>query len=163
MTNTIYIKKANAADISTIQQIAYATWRPTYQEILTEEQTLYMLTMMYSVESLQTQFVTNTFLLLYDADTAVGFAGFEAMEVGMKLHKIYFLPNVQGKGYGKILLQRVIEEARSKELAYIELNVNRNNKAKTFYEKMGFVVHQEVDVNIGNDFWMNDYIMRFSC
>jgi GNAT superfamily N-acetyltransferase len=122
-----------------------------------------MLTMMYSVESLQTQFVTNTFLLLYDADTAVGFAGFEAMEAGMKLHKIYFLPNVQGKGYGKILLQRVIEEARSKELAYIELNVNRNNKAKTFYEKMGFVVHQEVDVNIGNDFWMNDYIMRFSC
>jgi diamine N-acetyltransferase len=41
----------------------------------------------------------------------------------------------------------------------VDLNVNRHNKAKSFYEKMGFVVAYEEDIPIGS-YWMNDYAMR---
>ena len=41
----------------------------------------------------------------------------------------------------------------------LDLNVNRYNKAKSFYEKMGFNVAYEEDIPIGK-YWMNDYVMR---
>ena len=40
------------------------------------------------------------------------------------------------------------------------LNVNRQNKAKFFYEKLGFTVIKEEDIDIGNGYFMNDYVME---
>ena len=41
----------------------------------------------------------------------------------------------------------------------MELNVNRSNRAKGFYERMGMRVVREGDFPIGGGFFMNDYIM----
>ena len=41
----------------------------------------------------------------------------------------------------------------------MELNVNRDNKAVTFYEHMGMHKDRQGDFPIGNGFFMNDYIM----
>ena len=45
------------------------------------------------------------------------------------------------------------------EPCVVELNVNRNNKAVTFYEHMGMHKDRQGDFPIGNGFFMNDYIM----
>jgi ribosomal protein S18 acetylase RimI-like enzyme len=42
----------------------------------------------------------------------------------------------------------------------LQLNVNRNNPAKIFYEKLGFAVLNEEDIDIGNGYFMNDYVMQ---
>lgn len=154
------IKKAQLKDLPIIQQIANETWRPTYGSILTEEQTLFMLEMMYSTPSLTKQFESNHFYIFMDNEKPVGFSGIEKIEKMIKLHKIYFLPETQGKGFGKIMMAEIVKIAQIENCEFIELNVNRNNKAKNFYEKLGFEVFKEVDINIGNDFWMNDYIMH---
>jgi hypothetical protein len=39
------------------------------------------------------------------------------------------------------------------------LNVNRYNKAFTFYQKLGMEIAEEIDLEIGNGYYMNDYIM----
>lgn len=160
MQNLINLTLASLEDIPLIQSIAEQTWRPTYGQILTEEQTLYMLDMMYSEESLRKQFETNTFIFAYENNQPLGFAGFEAMMDVMKLHKLYMLPAAQGKGVGKLLIQEVARHAQQKGLKAVQLNVNRNNKAIGFYEKQGFSIIKEEDINIGNDFWMNDYVMQ---
>jgi diamine N-acetyltransferase len=46
-------------------------------------------------------------------------------------------------------------------VSILDLNVNRHNPAKSFYEKIGFTVLREEDVPIG-PYWMNDYVMRFT-
>jgi hypothetical protein len=38
--------------------------------------------------------------------------------------------------------------------------VNRYNKAKGFYEKLGFKVIGKEDIDIGNGYLMNDYVMQ---
>ncbi|MDR6561884.1 MULTISPECIES: GNAT family N-acetyltransferase [unclassified Arcicella] len=158
--NDYKIEKAGLQDLPIIQQIANETWRPTYGSILTEEQTLFMLEMMYSDASLTKQFETNHFLIFSDNDKPVGFSGFEKKEKMIKLHKIYFLPETQGKGFGKMMIQEIVKVAQAENCDFIELNVNRNNKAKNFYEKLGFEVVNEIDINIGNGYWMNDYVMH---
>ena len=41
----------------------------------------------------------------------------------------------------------------------MELNVNRNNRALHFYERMGLRKLREGDFPIGDGYYMNDYIM----
>lgn len=64
---------------------------------------------------------------------------------------IYFLPKYIGKGYGKLLLDRCIEELKYKGFYKILLWVLEDNyKARHFYERNGFVCSEVfLEDNIG--------------
>jgi len=157
------ITKALPTDINTIQSLIQRIWKPTYQHILSEAQMEYMLKMMYSTEVLEKQFETgHQFLLMHLNDESVGFAGFQLdyeKEGVTKLHKIYLLPETQGKNAGKTLFNEVTGIAKNAGQQRLILNVNRYNKAFAFYQKLGMQIAEEVDVEIGNGYFMNDYIM----
>jgi len=158
------IRKATTADVEAIISIAEKTWWHTYSPILEEEQISFMLGEIYSSEKIESQIETGsqTFLLLTEGDVPVAFAGYSPRDEDpeiYKLHKLYCLPETQGKGYGKILINAVIAKTIEAGKHTLDLNVNRYNKAKSFYEKMGFAVAYEEDIAIGK-YWMNDYVMR---
>ncbi len=160
----ITIRSAQAQDAPLIRDLAYRTWFEAYGEILSQDQIRYMLDALYSISALS-QLIENQaqqFVILYHKDLPQGFAAFGAVsDLVFKLHKIYVVPEAQGLGYGKLLIKYVIDRASAAGYAYLELNVNRQNKALSFYEKFGFEKVQEVDIPIG-PYWMNDYIMRMS-
>ena len=58
------------------------------------------------------------------------------------------------------LRQELINEIRKQGANSLELQVNRNNKAKNFYEKLGFVEREIIKLDIGNGFIMDDYVME---
>lgn len=170
------IRKATIEDISLIQELADVAFRHTYKVILSPEQMEYMIDWMYSTENLKKQMneLGHRYLLLSDdGGNYVGYGSFNIEEheakngeaddcVMFHLQKIYVLPEKQGCGYGAILLNAL--ENAMKEVAYpkrarYELNVNRNNKAVEFYEHMGLYKDREGDFDIGDGFYMNDYIM----
>ncbi|MCF2506134.1 GNAT family N-acetyltransferase [Dyadobacter sp. CY107] len=156
------IKHATVADIPEIIAIQEKTWEPTYGDILTKEQIDFMFEKIYSHESLLRQFTVEQhyFLILLNDNKPEGFASVsgEGPEK-FKLHKIYVLPSKQGTGAGKYLLAETEKYVKSVGGKTLVLNVNRYNKARGFYEKMGFAVTGEEDIPIG-PFWMNDYILE---
>jgi diamine N-acetyltransferase len=77
-----------------------------------------------------------------------------------KLHKLYVLPAEQGKGTGKALIEFIINDIKSKNARALRLNVNRYNNARSFYERLNFKIISTEDIDIGNGFFMNDYIME---
>ncbi|MFD2245875.1 GNAT family N-acetyltransferase [Pontibacter ruber] len=157
------IREAGFADVPTIKALAEAIWEPTYSSILSKDQIDYMFSVIYTEEALRQQMAEGqTFLLLYLQEEPIGFAAFSVKdpeEKVYKLNKIYLLPSCQGKGLGKILLDAVEQEVANRGARLLDLNVNRHNKAKQFYERCGYSVHQEENIAIG-PYWMNDYIMR---
>ncbi len=159
----IEIRKAIPGDISTIQQITYATWPETYKTILSTEQVEYMLNLIYSREALTKQIKEegHEFILAYENEVAIAFADYAPMQPGIyKLHKLYALRNQQGKGLGKLLINYIIEEIKPNGATALRLNVNRYNKARQFYEHLGFAVIYEEDIDIGNGYFMNDFVME---
>ena len=50
----------------------------------------------------------------------------------------YVLPEQQGKGYGRKLLNQAMDVAFDLDLKSLHLNVNRFNKSVKFYEHVGF-------------------------
>jgi N-acetylglutamate synthase-like GNAT family acetyltransferase len=158
----MHFRKAVITDIPTIQQIAEETWRPTYGHILTEEQTLYMLDMMYAEEVLRKQIEGNVdFFMVEESEVAVGYFAIEQMEEKhAKLHKIYLSSKKKSAGIGSAIIQFLKNWGLERGIQTIELNVNKYNSAVTFYEKMGFERLREMVLDIGQGYVMDDYVMQ---
>lgn len=165
MENELQIRFANAEDINTIGWLAQQIWPFAYKDILSQDQLRYMLQLIYTPDSLKSQMEkSEIFVLAEHDDEPVGFASYSATTTNgvAKLHKLYVLPNFHGKGLGKALLNFVTQEVLLLGATSLRLNLNRYNRAKQFYERNGFSVVGQEDVDIGNNYYMNDFVMEKS-
>jgi len=156
------IRNASIEDIPLIRKLTFKIWPQTYATVLSQEQINYMLEMMYSKFSLLQQMHNGSqFIFVYDNEQPVGFAAYFQKEPSVfKLDKIYVLPSQQGKGTGRFVIDYIIDEIKKKGATALQLQVKRDNKARYFYEKLEFIVIEEKDFDIGNGYFMNDYIME---
>jgi ribosomal protein S18 acetylase RimI-like enzyme len=156
------IKYATVKDIRLIRSLAQQIWPKTYASILPQKQITYMMHMMYSEHAIKEQMQKDhQFIIVFNSGIPVGFAAYgKIFPAVYKLFKIYVLPSQQGKGTGKFVIDQIIKEITSKGAASLQLNVNRYNQAKLFYEKLGFAVIRTEDIDIGNGYFMNDYVME---
>jgi ribosomal protein S18 acetylase RimI-like enzyme len=158
------VKHANNSHIDLIRTLCFQVWPQTYASILTPAQIDYMLDMMYSPASLQKQLADGAdYMICYDGDEPAGFASLEGGEGGkFKLSKLYVLPNQQGKGTGRFLIDYIANIATQRGGSVLQLQVNKQNAAQHFYKKLGFTVAREAVFEIGNGFVMDDYIMELA-
>jgi GNAT superfamily N-acetyltransferase len=164
MSPDVSIRFANQDDIPVIGWLAQQIWPAAYQDILSGPQLEYMLQFFYSPSSLLNQMEEqkHQFVILESGDEPLGFASYsESGKAGQfRLHKLYVLPGQQGKGLGRLLLEFVKDNIRALGAHTLLLNVNRFNQARKFYEKLGFQVIGEEDNPIGQNYFMNDYVMQ---
>lgn len=161
----IKIIPASPSDFQTIKALAYAIWPDTYGPILSQEQLDYMLGAFYSEPVLLDNYLEkgHRFLLVKEDDEALGFASYEHNYKGRnitRIHKIYLLPETQGKGIGRLLIGEIEKIALKNGAKALSLNVNRFNKARHFYNKIGFEIVGEEDIELDHGYLMEDYIME---
>ncbi|MEP7254290.1 MAG: GNAT family N-acetyltransferase [Ferruginibacter sp.] len=161
----IPVQKVGIESIPVIQNLAERTWQIAYSSIISPEQMKYMLDLFYSEASLKKQIQDgHQFIIAKEKGKAIGFASYSVKsseeQDTYRLHKIYIDPSQQGKGIGKLLIGFIINDISTYDAINLELNVNRKNKAMDFYKKIGFNIVREEDINIGNGFFMNDYVMN---
>lgn len=161
----LVISEATTKDFKIIQEIAYESWPATYGAILSKKQIDYMLNLFYSEETLLENLNEkgHHFILVYEDNNCIGFASYEhnySDKNVTRLHKIYLLPEAQGKGVGKLLIDSVEELAKENDSIAISLNVNKFNKALSFYQKIGFKVVDEEVIELDFGYLMEDYKME---
>lgn len=160
------IRKATIKDIPKIGAMAGIVFRETYKDILSAGQMEYMMDMMYSPESLLRQMTAegNVFFL----EEGKGYVSYRPDGVTrdgrerFHLEKLYVMPAYQKTGLGRVLFELVVSEVRAAaggRPARLELNVNRGNPALTFYRHIGMYTARQGDFPIGNNYYMNDFIM----
>ncbi len=162
----IIITRAGLPDRAFIRSVSERTWPSTYGHIISQEQINFMLDWMYSDASLEKQMNTGCEFYIASKQNdhgdidAVGFCSVSPEEGAHKLNKLYVLPAAQGTGAGKALLNRSIEVAKAAGSISLFLQVNKQNTAYHFYLKKGFIKEIEFKFDIGNGFYMDDYVMR---
>jgi len=162
------LRLATLDDIPGIHTLAWKIFPETYKDILSKEQSDYMMEWMYSEENLKKQMTEegHTYILLFDGNEMAGYVSVQPEQTATEPHiyhlqKIYVLPSLQGHGQGRVLFDAAVKYIQSiddKECE-VHLNVNRHNKALHFYEHLGMTKIDEGDYDIGNGYFMNDYIM----
>ncbi|WP_373523081.1 N-acetyltransferase family protein [Aquiflexum sp.] len=162
----IAITKINEDLLHEVRDIALKTWPKTFAHILSPDQIDYMLDWMYHLDALRSQLFekNHVFLLAEENSKYLGFASYVVNHEETnktKIHKIYILPETQGKGVGKKLLQAVSEIALLNGDTHLFLNVNKyNQKAIDFYSHLGFYEAAQEVIDIGNGFVMDDVVME---
>ncbi len=170
--NQMMLRTANLTDRALIRSISERTWPSTYGHIISQEQIDFMLDWMYSDESLEKQMDSGCVFYIASIKKEneqwddVGFCSVGPEEnkgsKSHKLNKLYVLPAAQGTGTGKALLVKAIEFAKVAGSSSIFLQVNKHNDAYSFYLKQGFIKEAEFKFDIGNGFYMDDYVMRLN-
>ena len=158
------ILPAGEDHLPALAELAGRIWRQHYPGIISHAQIDYMLGKMYSLEVLR-QEIRSRNIRFYRLLVAGRFSGFASIgptdTTGvMKLHKLYLLPELHGRGHGSRLLQHCEAEARRLGARRLLLAVNkRNPKAVAAYQRNGFTVAEAVVTDFSNGFVMDDFIM----
>src|SRR5688572_19623548 len=156
------IRKAEIKDIPVIADLAFKIWKVHYPSIISNEQIEYMLQRFYSASALKEQMKEgHRFYLIIQNETPCGYLSESTSAAGQYfLHKFYIDPSLQGKGMGKSVFEKIFAE--KKDLQSIRLTVNRMNyKSVNFYFRLGFIIETTTDIDIGDGYFMNDFIMLY--
>lgn len=157
------IRLIAAAELPVVREIVYSTWPDTYGEILAPAQISYMLDTFHNLPYLEQNMRDgHLFYVFYADEKPMGFMALNpyAEPGSVKINKLYVLPESQGRSVGRKLLEKAAAVASELGLNRLFLNVNRFNKAASFYKKMGMTVLREEDIDIGNGYLMEDFVME---
>ncbi len=152
------------SELAAIRRIADSIWPETFRDILSPEQIVYMMKMMYAPEVMERELAEGYRfdVLKIDGEPAgyMVYAVYDGKESTVKLHKLYLLSKYHGQGFGTLMLNHVMEVVRGWGFRTLRLNVNKYNaRAIRAYERNGFITAESVKNDIGGGFFMDDYVM----
>lgn len=158
------IRRAILSDAIIIQRLAESIWWKHYPSIIGEEQVRFMLNKMYNLENIEKQISEKKqqYFILENDGQDLGFMSIELRENSeVFINKFYILQDQQRKGIGAAAFQLLLKQFP--EINCIRLQVNRQNyQAINFYFKQGFVIEEVADFDIGDGYFMNDFIMKWN-
>lgn len=151
------IRPLGQADFALIESLARRIWPVAYDGILTEEQLENLLAKIYGAENLASEMANgHRFWGAFDNASALGYASGYRDGACIWIKKLYVLPQAQGQGIGRALMQTVITAFLPVQEARLYVN-GENLAAQRFYEKCGFANAGPVPVRMG-DFDFTDFV-----
>lgn len=160
MTN---LRPLARADFDGVAALARTIWLEHYTKIITREQIEYMLGGRFTAANLERYLdAPDRWMFVLRQDGAlIGYCSYALTSTPreLKLEQLYLLPALHGRGLGRLMLEHVETHARRLGMDTLMLQVNKHNTAREVYLKGGFKVREEVVIDIGQGYVMDDYIM----
>jgi len=155
----ITFERAEEQDIPLIAQLAHKIWHEHYPGIISEAQIDYMLNAWYSEEAITQQMRSGGKFFIARVDNeAVAYAGIQEKEDCNFLNKFYVDVSKHRGGIGTSFFNFLLQQMNPAKP--VRLQVNRQNyKAVNFYFKAGFSIEKVTDLHVGENYYMNDFIM----
>ena len=150
-------------DFKTISVLSKNIWTEHYTPIIGLDQVNYMLEKFQSEIAIQNQINIDNYkyyLIIYE-NTAIGYLSIKNNDDALFLSKIYIDKSCRGKGFGKIAINFIEEQAKDLNCQTIYLTVNKYNiNSIMAYQKIGFIKTEELFIDIGNGYVMDDFRME---
>ncbi len=89
---------------------------------------------------------SSTWIIKYN-DKEIGLLAFDQETDHIRVRQLFLLPEYQGWGIGAHLIKDILKESKQKDIP-VRLQVLKvNNRAKVFYERIGFSVTEETETH----------------
>ena len=155
---------------SRISVLAGVIWREHYTSIIGAAQVEYMLDKFQTGEQIYEDIINNNFVYFTAENTAetdehksmVGYAACVPKEDCLFLSKLYVHKDYRRKGISRCFVNEMIALCKSEyQFNRIRLMISKiNHDSYNAYLRMGFKNIDSVKVDIGNGFFMDDYVME---
>ncbi|WP_334328340.1 GNAT family N-acetyltransferase [Companilactobacillus sp. HBUAS59699] len=146
----IKIRQCTVADLKMLQNISKKTFSETFGPYNTDEHIKEYLERSYNDNVLKSELQnpnSKFYFLMFKGKPAAylklnfgeNTLGYDAEEGNMELQRIYVLKKYYRHGFGRMLFDKAVQEARDEGRTSICLGVwEHNNRALSFYTSMGF-------------------------
>ncbi len=157
-------KAESLEDAKRIAELAHVIWRDHYIPLIGEEQVSYMLEVLQSAEAIKTAMDDGVcYYLIQDAENDLGYLAYEQRSDHCFLSKLYVLAAQRGRGLGRAGLGMLRREASLAGNQRIRLTVNKDNAASiAWYQAQGFEIIDDIVIDVGSGYVMDDYLMELS-
>lgn len=158
------LKSVNINTIEKISDYARKLFIEYYTDLIGTKQANYMANLFLSKEAI-TKLISNgaIFKLAVNNNTILGFTEYLLEDNRVFLSKLYVSKEYRNKGIGKLMLEDCIKYAKENNKNSIYLTVNKGNtNSIEIYKHIGFKIIDSVINDIGNNYYMDDYIMELS-
>lgn len=161
--NFIALSYDNENEIAEMSALASSIVKEHFDPIIGSEQNDYMIEKFQSVSSIKQQLYDGYKYYFVCLDyNKIGFLAYRIDENSLYLSKFYLDKAYRGKGFSRDMFDFIKNAAIEKSVKKITLNVNKNNDAVYAYEKLGFKRTAAQKKDIGNGFFMDDYIYEYT-
>jgi len=164
MAKAKLVKAENKEAIKTVAYMANAIWNEHYASVISKEQIDYMLDKFQSVQAISDAIEGQgyEYYLVEAEGKTVGYIGINRDYPAGKMYlsKLYLSKEARGKGYARDILDMLRNMALEDGTGSIWLTVNKDNPSVAIYEKLGFAKVNDAKTDIGQGFYMDDYIME---
>lgn len=157
----VAIRKIGAdPDLRVVERLSVAIWTDYYTPLIGRAQVEYMLGRFLTLEALRAQIAEGyEYYLVEEVRQPIGYFAFQFRDKGeLFLSKYYVEKSRRGNGYGRRVMDLLVETARRHGARKIALTVNKGNRlALAVYERLGFRNVEALVTDIGGGFVMDDY------
>ena len=163
MSLNVEIIKISENEIPILSPLATSILREHFDPIIGKDQNDYMPEKFQSISAIKEQFKKGYlyYWVKYE-NKNVGFLGFYPIDNKLYLSKFYLEKNYRGKKISRKMMEFIVNYCKENDLKSVFLNVNRNNDlAINVYEHLGFVKIREEKNDIGNGYYMDDFVFEY--
>ena len=150
-------------DLQEISILAEEIWHQHFTPIIGKEQVIYMVDKFQSYPAIKSQIEHGyEYFKLYNGETFAGYTGVREDSDALFLSKLYLHESQRGQHFATQTIQFLIDLCTERKISKIWLTCNRNNThTLDVYHHLGFAKVREEKADIGNGFYMDDYILEF--
>lgn len=142
-----------------IEQLARLIWTQHYTPIIGVNQVEYMLDKFQSFDAISNQINDGyEYYKIHHNDELVGYISIKKNDSVLFLSKVYVHADFRGKGIGKMAFNFIEDRAINLKCRSIMLTVNKyNTNSIAAYKRLGYKIIEEIVIDIGNGYVMDDY------
>ena len=158
----LQIKLLDTDKIPALSEFARPIWLEHFSSIVGEAQVNYMLDKFQSEEAIHSQIKQGfTYYQVLLENQLVGYFSIQIKENStLFISKFYLIKNARGKNLGVSMLKHIKMIAFEQGCNRLELTVNKQNPAVNIYLKLGFINIDSIQIDIGEGYVMDDYLMQ---
>jgi len=157
------MKPCDINDAKDLSKMAWDIWMDYYPPIVVGDNIEYILNKFQTEDAIKQQ-IRNGHLYYYimDGDEKAGYYSIHPEGDSLYISKYYVAKEFRGKGLGSKAMDEILEKGRELGMKKAYLNVNRHNApAISVYEHKGFVIVRANKIDIGDGYFMDDYLMEY--
>jgi len=156
------VRVVTVSQIEAVAILAAEIWREHYTPIIGADQVEYMLEKFQSPVAVRTQIDANdlVYYLLYNGQQPAGYFAIQVRSDEVFLSKLYVARPSRKLGLARMAIDFIKSLAADNCLKRVSLTINKNNsESLAAYERLGFKKEKAVVTDIGNGFYMDDFVM----
>jgi len=160
----IELRQVKENEIEELSKLATKIVREHYDPIIGVDQNTYMLNLFQSSNGIKLQ-INNGYAIYWAIfeGKKVGYFEYKPIDGKMYLNKLYVDKAYRGNKISVSILDFIIKDTKNHNMSKIFLNVNKHNDlAISIYKHFGFEKIREECNDIGNGYYMDDYVLEYT-